>query len=166
VLVSQRVTPIETIGCYVPGGRFSLVSTLLMTVVPAQVAGVQRIIVACPRPNAALLAAAHLLGVREIARIGGAQAIAALACGTRSVPRVDKIFGPGNRYVTAKRLVSASCAGTCLRPDRSLSSGAATPATSRPTWWPRRNTTQMPSRSWSPPRASWRRTFATASPSS
>jgi histidinol dehydrogenase len=111
VRVSQRVVPLETIGCYVPGGRFSLVSTLLMTVVPAQVAGVKRIIVACPRPNPALLAAARLLGVREIARIGGAQAIAALACGTRSVPRVDKIFGPGNRYVTAaKRLVSADCA--------------------------------------------------------
>jgi len=111
VRVSQRVTPLETIGCYVPGGRFSLVSTLLMTVVPAQVAGIKRIIVACPRPNAALLAAARLLGVREIARIGGAQAIAALAYGTRSVPRVDKIFGPGNRYVTAaKRLVSANCA--------------------------------------------------------
>ena len=111
VRVSQRVTPLETIGCYVPGGRFSLVSTLLMTVVPAQVAGVTRIIVACPRPNAALLAAARLLGVHEIARIGGAQAIAALAYGTRSVPRVDKIFGPGNRYVTAaKHLVSADCA--------------------------------------------------------
>jgi histidinol dehydrogenase len=111
VKVSQRVTPLETIGCYVPGGRFSLVSTLLMTVVPARVAGVQRIIVACPRPNAALLAAARLMGVREIARIGGAQAIAALAYGTRSIPRVDKIFGPGNRYVTAaKRLVSADCA--------------------------------------------------------
>jgi histidinol dehydrogenase len=111
VRVRQRVAPLETIGCYVPGGRFSLVSTLLMTVVPAQVAGVRRIIVACPRPNAALLAAACLLGVREIACIGGAQAIAALAYGTRSVPRVDKIFGPGNRYVTAaKRLVSADCA--------------------------------------------------------
>ena len=111
VRVSQRVTPLETIGCYVPGGRFSLVSTLLMTVVPAHVAGVKRILVVCPRPNAALLAAARLLGVREIARIGGAQAIAALAYGTRSVPRVDKIFGPGNRYVTAaKRLVSADCA--------------------------------------------------------
>jgi len=111
VRVSQRVTPIETIGCYVPGGRFSLVSTLLMAAVPAQVAGVKRIVVVCPRPNAALLAAANLLGVTEIARIGGAQAIAALAYGTRSVPRVDKIFGPGNRYVTAaKRLVSADCA--------------------------------------------------------
>jgi len=111
VRVSQRVTPLETIGCYIPGGRFSLVSTLLMTVVPAQVAGVKRIIVVCPRPNAALLAAARLLGVYEIARIGGAQAIAAMAYGTRSVPRVHKIFGPGNRYVTAaKRLVSADCA--------------------------------------------------------
>ena len=111
VRVAQRVTPIETIGCYVPGGRFSLVSTLLMTAIPAQVAGVKRIVVVCPRPNAALLAAAEMLGVEEIAHIGGAQAIAALAYGTRSVPRVDKIFGPGNRYVTAaKRLVSADCA--------------------------------------------------------
>jgi histidinol dehydrogenase len=111
VRVSQRVTPLETIGCYIPGGRHSLVSTLLMTAVPAQVAGVERIVVVCPRPNAALLAAARLLGVYEIARIGGAQAVAALAYGTRSVPRVDKIFGPGNRYVTAaKRRVSADCA--------------------------------------------------------
>jgi histidinol dehydrogenase len=111
VRVSQRVAPLETIGCYIPGGRHSLVSTLLMTVVPAQVAGVRRILVACPRPSAALLAAARLLGVYEIARIGGAQAIAALAYGTKCIPRVDKIFGPGNRYVTAaKRLVSADCA--------------------------------------------------------
>jgi histidinol dehydrogenase len=111
VRVGQRVTPIETIGCYIPGGRFSLVSTLLMTAIPAQVAGVPRIVVACPRPNAALLAAAEMLGLEEIAHIGGAQAIAALAYGTRSVPRVEKIFGPGNRFVTAaKRLVSADCA--------------------------------------------------------
>jgi len=111
VQVSQRVNAIETIGCYVPGGRFSLVSTLLMTAIPAQVAGVRRILVACPRPNAALLAAAEMLGLQEIALIGGAQAIAAFAYGTRSVPRVDKIFGPGNRYVTAaKRQVSGDCA--------------------------------------------------------
>ena len=111
VRVGQRVTPIETIGCYIPGGRFSLVSTLLMTAIPAQVAGVPRIVVACPRPNAALLAAAEMLGLEEIAHIGGAQAIAALAYGTRSVPRVEKIFGPGNRFVTAaKSLVSADCA--------------------------------------------------------
>ena len=111
VRVGQRVSAIDTIGCYIPGGRFSLVSTLLMTAIPAQVAGVRRIVVACPRPNAALLAAAEMLELQEIAHIGGAQAIAALAYGTRSVPRVDKIFGPGNRFVTAaKRLVSADCA--------------------------------------------------------
>ena len=111
VRVGQRVSAIDTIGCYIPGGRFSLVSTLLMTVIPAQVAGVRRIVVTCPRPNAALLAAAEMLGIEEIAHIGGAQAIAALAYGTRSVPRVDKIFGPGNRFVTAaKRLVSGDCA--------------------------------------------------------
>jgi histidinol dehydrogenase len=82
-----------------------------MAAVPAQVAGVRRIVVACPKPNAAVLAAAYLLGLTEIARIGGAQAIAAFAYGTRSVPRVDKIFGPGNRYVTAaKQIVSADCA--------------------------------------------------------
>lgn len=111
VRVGQRVSAIDTIGCYIPGGRFSLVSTLLMTAIPAQVAGVRRIVVACPRPNMALLAAAEMLGLQEIAHIGGAQAIAALAYGTRSVPRVNKIFGPGNRFVTAaKRLVSADCA--------------------------------------------------------
>ena len=111
VRVSQRVAAIDTIGCYIPGGRFSLVSTLLMTAIPAQVAGVRRIVVACPHPNAALLAVAEMLGLEEIAHIGGAQAIAAFAYGTRSVPRVDKIFGPGNRYVTAaKRLVSGDCA--------------------------------------------------------
>jgi len=111
VHVGQRVEPLEVIGCYVPGGRFSLVSTLLMTTVPAQVAGVRRIVVTCPRPNPAFLAAADLLGVRQIARVGGAQAIGAMAYGTESFPQVDKIFGPGNRYVTAaKRLVSADCA--------------------------------------------------------
>jgi histidinol dehydrogenase len=111
VRVRQRVQPISSVGCYVPGGRFSLVSTLLMTVIPAQVAGVGRIVVACPRPNAALLAAADMLGIREIARMGGAQAIAAFAYGTETVPRVEKIVGPGNKYVTAaKRIVSADCA--------------------------------------------------------
>ncbi|MBI3669385.1 MAG: histidinol dehydrogenase [Acidobacteria bacterium] len=111
VRVRQRVAPLEIIGCYIPGGRFSLVSTLLMTAVPAQVAGVPGIVVTCPRPTGALLAAADLLGVTVIARVGGAQAIAAMAFGTESFPRVDKIFGPGNRYVTAaKQLVSRDCA--------------------------------------------------------
>jgi len=111
VRVGQIVRPIETIGCYIPGGRFALVSTLIMTVVPAQAAGVRRIIAVCPRPNDELLAAAGMLGITTLAHIGGAQAIAALAYGTKRVPRVQKIFGPGNRYVTAaKQIVSADCA--------------------------------------------------------
>jgi histidinol dehydrogenase len=111
VRVGQRVTPLGTIGCYIPGGRFSLFSTLLMTAIPAQVAGVKRIVVACPKPSPALLAAAEILGVNEIARIGGAQAIGAFAYGTKSIPSVDKICGPGNRYVTAaKRIAANDCA--------------------------------------------------------
>ena len=110
VRASQRVRPIETVGCYLPGGRFSLVSTLLMTSIPAQEAGVRNIVIVSPQPSDELLAAAARLGLRQIARLGGAQAIAALGYGTQSIPRVDKIFGPGNRYVTAaKRLVSADC---------------------------------------------------------
>ena len=111
VRVSQIVRPLEAVGCYVPGGRFGLVSTLLMTAVPARVAGVKRIVVACPRPSVELLAAASIAGITEIARIGGAQAIAALAYGTRDLKRVEKIFGPGNRFVTAaKQIVSNFCA--------------------------------------------------------
>jgi len=111
VKIAQIVRPIETIGCYIPGGRFSLVSTLVMTVVPAQVAGVPRTVAVCPKPNPELLTAARAIGIEKIARIGGAQAIAALAYGTRSVPQVDKILGPGNKYVTAaKQIVSSECA--------------------------------------------------------
>jgi len=111
VTISQLIRTIDSIGCYIPGGRFALVSTLLMTVAPAQVAGVPRITVVCPKPNPELLAAASLLGITQIARIGGAQGIAALAYGTNNIPRVDKIFGPGNRFVTAaKQLVSSDCA--------------------------------------------------------
>jgi histidinol dehydrogenase len=111
VRAGQRVRAIDSVGCYLPGGRFSLVSTLLMTVIPAQEAGVREIVVTSPQPGAALLAAAEELGIRRVARVGGAQAIAALAYGTRSIPRVDKIFGPGNRFVTAaKKLVSNDCA--------------------------------------------------------
>ena len=111
VTIAQLVRHIEVVGCYIPGGRFALVSTLLMTVVPARVAGVNRITVVCPKPNRELLAAASLLGITRIARIGGAQAIAALAYGTKNIARVDKIFGPGNRFVTAaKQLVSSDCA--------------------------------------------------------
>ena len=111
VFVGQLVRPLESVGCYVPGGRYPLPSTLLMTVIPAQVAGVKRIRVASPRPAQATLAAAAFLGVREFYRVGGAQAIAALAYGTEEIPRVDKIVGPGNRYVTAaKKLVAFDCA--------------------------------------------------------
>ena len=111
VRIGQIVRPIETIGCYIPGGRHALVSTLVMTVAPANVAGVKRVIAVCPRPNLELLVAASLLGVSEIARIGGAQAIGALAYGTKSIACVEKIFGPGNRFVTAaKQLVSSDCA--------------------------------------------------------
>jgi histidinol dehydrogenase len=111
VSVGQLVRPLESVGCYVPGGRYPLPSTLLMTVIPAQVAGVRQIRVASPRPAQATLAAAAFLGVREFYQIGGAQAIAALAYGTEDIPRVDKIVGPGNRYVTAaKKLIAFDCA--------------------------------------------------------
>jgi histidinol dehydrogenase len=108
--LGQVVRPIGSVGCYVPGGRHPLVSTLLMTVIPAQAAGVRHIRVVSPDPQLEVLAAAHMLGVREVYRVGGAQAIAALAYGTRSIPRVDKIVGPGNQYVTvAKKLVAFDC---------------------------------------------------------
>jgi histidinol dehydrogenase len=111
VCVGQMTRPLESVGCYVPSGRYPLPSTLLMTVIPAQVAGVKKIRVASPHPASATLAAAGFLGVREFYRIGGAQAVAALAYGTESIPRVDKIVGPGNRYVTAaKKLVAFDCA--------------------------------------------------------
>jgi histidinol dehydrogenase len=111
ISLGQIVRPLESVGCYVPGGRYPLVSTLLMTVIPAQIAGVKNIRVVSPKPSSEVLAAAALLGVREFYRVGGAQAIAALAYGTSSIGRVDKIVGPGNAYVTvAKKLVSFGCA--------------------------------------------------------
>jgi histidinol dehydrogenase len=106
----QRLRPLDAVGCYVPSGRYPLPSTMLMTVIPAQVAGVRHIVVVSPRPAKETLAAAALLGVDHFYRVGGAQAIAALAYGTESVPRVDKIVGPGNWYVTAaKKLVAFDC---------------------------------------------------------
>ena len=110
----QIVRPIDAVACYVPGGRHPLPSTMLMTVVPAQVAGVPRIAVFSPNPVAETLATAHLLGVTEVYRAGGAHAIAAAAYGTESINRVSKIVGPGNLYVTAaKRIVAqGSCAGS------------------------------------------------------
>ena len=111
VTTGQRVIPLASVGCYVPSGRYPLPSTLLMTVIPAQVAGVERIVAVSPHPAKETLAAAALLGVTEFYRIGGAHAIAALAYGTESIPRVDKIAGPGNAWVTAaKKLVAFDCA--------------------------------------------------------
>jgi len=111
VSVEQRVEPLVRVGCYVPGGRFPLPSSLLMTAVPARVAGVREIIAVCPRPEPVVMAAAEEAGVTRLFRMGGAHAVAALAYGTRAVPRVDKIVGPGNRYVAAaKAMVASACA--------------------------------------------------------
>jgi histidinol dehydrogenase len=108
--VGQAIRPLESVACYAPGGRYPLPSTVLMTAIPAQVAGVPRIAVASPRPAPETLAAAAIIGVTEFYRIGGAQAIAAFAYGTESIPRVNKIVGPGNTYVTlAKKQVSFDC---------------------------------------------------------
>lgn len=110
ITVSQRVTPLQRVGCYVPAGRYPLPSSLLMTAIPARAAGVEEIIVCCPRPDAAVFAAAIEAGADRLLRIGGAHAIAAMAYGTRTVPRVEKIVGPGNRWVAAaKSLVSSDC---------------------------------------------------------
>jgi histidinol dehydrogenase len=110
ISLGQRVMPIERVGVYVPGGTASYPSSVVMNIVPAQVAGVDRIVVATPpealQQNPAVAAALIELDVTEAYAVGGAQAIAALAYGTETVPRVDKIIGPGNRYVTAaKKLV-------------------------------------------------------------
>lgn len=111
ISLGQLVRPLDSCGCYVPGGRFPLVSTLLMTVIPAQVSGVKNIRVVSPHPSPEVLGAAAMLGVRDFYRVGGAQAIAALAHGTETIARVDKIVGPGNLYVTAaKKMVSFDCA--------------------------------------------------------
>jgi histidinol dehydrogenase len=111
ISLGQVAEPLGSVGCYAPGGRYPLVSTVLMTVIPAQVAGVKNIRVVSPNPSKEVLSAAEFLGVRDFYRVGGAQAIAALAYGTESIPRVDKIVGPGNAYVTqAKKLVAFDCA--------------------------------------------------------
>ena len=110
ITVEQRVIPLSRVGCYVPAGRYPLPSSLLMTAIPARAAGVPEVIVCCPRPDAAVFAAALEAGVDRVFRVGGAHAIAAMAYGTRTVPRVDKIVGPGNRWVSAaKSLISADC---------------------------------------------------------
>ena len=110
ISLGQLVRPLGSVGCYVPGGRYPLVSTMLMTAIPAQVAGVERIVVTSPSLHNDILAAAAMLDIQEIYRVGGAHAVAALAYGTETIPRVDKIVGPGNLYVTAaKKEVAFNC---------------------------------------------------------
>ncbi len=109
-VLGQRITPLDRVGIYVPGGKAAYPSSVLMNCVPAKIAGVEEVIMVVPTPkgetNAAVLGAAHLAGVDRVFTIGGAQAVAALAYGTQSIPAVDKIVGPGNAYVAAaKRLV-------------------------------------------------------------
>ena len=109
--ITQRVTPLDRVGCYVPGGRYPLPSSLLMTSIPAITAGVREVFAVCPRPDPTVMFAALEAGITRLFRVGGAHAVAALAYGTGSIPRVDKIVGPGNAYVAAaKALVAADCA--------------------------------------------------------
>src|SRR5229473_5943810 len=109
--LGQVVRPLESMGAYIPAGRYPLPSTLLMTVIPAQVAGVPAICVTSPHPSAEILATAKFLGIKNVFRIGGAQAIAALAFGTASIPKVDRIVGPGNIYVAAAKKLLAGEVG-------------------------------------------------------
>ncbi len=111
VKTGQIVRPLESVGCYVPGGRYPLPSTLFMTAIPASVAGVERIVVCSPKPAKETMAAAYLAGVTEFYRIGGAQAIAALAYGTETIQPVNKIVGPGNLYVTAAKVIASAVCG-------------------------------------------------------
>ena len=105
------VRPLESMGAYIPAGRYPLPSTLLMTVIPAQVAGVRTICVTSPHPSTEILAVAEFLGIQNIFRLGGAQAIAALAFGTETIPKVDRIVGPGNIYVAAAKKLLAGEVG-------------------------------------------------------
>lgn len=105
------IRPLESMGAYIPAGRYPLPSTILMTVIPAQVAGVKTICVTSPRPSAEILMTAKFLGVEKVFRVGGAQAIAALAFGTATIPRVDRIVGPGNIYVAAAKKLLAGEVG-------------------------------------------------------
>jgi len=111
IRAGQLVRPLESVGCYVPGGRFPLFSTVLMTAIPARVAGVAGVYVASPRAAQPVCAAAHLARADAVFAMGGVQAIAALAFGTETVPRVDKIVGPGNIYVTAAKKLLAGEVG-------------------------------------------------------
>jgi histidinol dehydrogenase len=105
------VRPLDAVGCYIPSGRYPLPSTLLMTAVLARVAGVRRICVTSPKPSIEILGCAHMLGIDEVYRVGGAQAIAAMAFGTQTIRQVDRIVGPGNAYVAAAKKLLAGEVG-------------------------------------------------------
>jgi histidinol dehydrogenase len=109
--LGQIVRPLDTVGAYIPAGRYALPSTLIMTAVPAQVAGVRNICVACPKPVDEVYGTAHILGIDQVFQMGGAQAIAAFAYGTKTVPRADRIVGPGNIYVAAAKKLLAGDVG-------------------------------------------------------
>ena len=109
--LGQIVRPLDSVGVYVPAGRYPLLSTMLMTVIPAQVAGVGTITVVCPQPNTQILALAKWLGLKTIIQLGGAQAIASLAYGTQSIAKVQRIVGPGNSYVAAAKKLIAGDVG-------------------------------------------------------
>jgi histidinol dehydrogenase len=111
VQLGQVVRPLDTVAAYIPSGRYPLPSTVMMTVIPAQVAGVPNVCVASPKPVAEVFGTAHLLGVTNVFQMGGAQAIAAFAFGTRTVPRADRIVGPGNIYVAAAKKLLAGEVG-------------------------------------------------------
>ncbi len=103
VILGQKIVPIEKAGCYVPGGRYPLPSTALMCVIPAKVAGVKQVIVCSPKIKSATIVAADIAGANRIFNLGGVQAVAAMAYGTKTIPKVDKIVGPGNRFITAAK---------------------------------------------------------------
>jgi histidinol dehydrogenase len=105
IQAGQFIRPLEKIGCYVPGGRYPLVSTVLMTVLPAKIAGVKEVIVCTPKTSNEIIFACELCGVDQIFEVGGAMAIAAMAYGTETIPKVDKIVGPGNLYVSAAKKI-------------------------------------------------------------
>lgn len=124
IRLGQRITPLGTVGAYVPGGRASYPSTALMTAIPAKVAGVGKVILCTPpQPDGTVnhltLAAAHIAGADRVFRVGGVQAIAAMAYGTEAIPKVDKIVGPGNVYVTAAKMACGTAIDFPAGPERS-----------------------------------------------
>ena len=109
-ILGHKIIPLDSVGCYIPGGNYPLPSSAIMTVVPAKVAGVKRVVAMSPRIQPVTVAAAHLAGADEIYRIGGVQAVAAMAYGTETIQKVNKIVGPGNKFVTsAKKQVFGEC---------------------------------------------------------